>query len=356
MALSWKQTLGIAKEVLGLDIGSSQVKLIELDKASGGYTVTAAAVSEVSYGDDGEMPDDNARLEALRECIDSASPKTRMAVCSVSGPEVAVRSFSFPSLPGEEMASAVQLEAAQVCPFNVDDGEVDYQMMDDKGDSGCGVLVAATNELIHTKKKLASQATLNCALVDVDGLALLNCFNELENDHGSKKKSARRTTAILNVGSRYTTLAIMGSNGLPFVRDVAYAGGRIIEQIATEINLTQKVVRQALSGGSDTCESVPDLTESFARACRKLITDVEETLRYYTAQEKIALVEKIFVCGGFALTNGFVNLLDTNLPAKVVLWNPFDKIRCGAGRSSESLLSNSGPALAVAAGLAMRSI
>ena len=75
----------------------------------------------------------------------------------MSGPEVAVRSFRFPSLPAEEMAGAVQLEAAQVCPFNVDDGKVDYQLMDAKSDSGCGVLVASTNELINAKKKLAAQ-------------------------------------------------------------------------------------------------------------------------------------------------------------------------------------------------------
>jgi Tfp pilus assembly PilM family ATPase len=81
-----------------------------------------------------------------------------------------------------------------------------------------------------------------------------------------------------------------------------------------------------------------------------------ETLRYYAAQPESNFVEKIFVCGGFAAVKGFVELLDKRLPAKVVLWNPFEKISCVGGRSCEKTLKEDGPAMAVAAGLAMRSI
>ena len=99
-----------------------------------------------------------------------------------------------------------------------------------------------------------------------------------------------------------------------------------------------------------------DIGESLAKACHKLIVDVTDTLRYYAAQEKSTAVEKIFVCGGFALVKGFVELLDNQLPAKAVLWNPFDKIRCDAGQNYRDILQKNGPAMAVAAGLAMRSI
>jgi Tfp pilus assembly PilM family ATPase len=89
--------------------------------------------------------------------------------------------------------------------------------------------------------------------------------------------------------------------------------------------------------------------------CRKLIVDVTETLRYYTAQEKSAVVEKIFVCG-FTPVKGFVELLDSRLPARTVLWNPFDKIPCDGDQNCRDVLKKNGPAMAVAAGLAMRSI
>jgi Tfp pilus assembly PilM family ATPase len=98
------------------------------------------------------------------------------------------------------------------------------------------------------------------------------------------------------------------------------------------------------------------MAESLARACQKLIVDVTETLRYYNAQEKSTFVEKVFVCGGFSLVEGFVELLDSRLPAKAVLWNPFDNMRCNAGQPCKDILAKRGPAMAVAAGLAMRSV
>jgi type IV pilus assembly protein PilM len=210
------------------------------------------------------------------------------------------------------------------------------------------VLVAATNRLIERKIQLAKHGSFDCVLMDVDGLALLNCFSEYE------KAEAGQTTAILSVGSSYATLAIMGNNALPFIRDIAYAGEAIVKEIATEKDVSTEVVKKVLFdplGGAEI-----ELGDSLEKACQKLIVDVTETLRYYTAQEKSATVEKIFVCDGFALAKGFVGLLDSHLPARVVLWNPFDRIHCDADQNCRDILQQKGPAMAVAAGLAMRSI
>ena len=86
------------------------------------------------------------------------------------------------------------------------------------------------------------------------------------------------------------------------------------------------------------------------------MAEVTDTLRYHGTQEKSAAVEKLLVCGGFALAKGFVEALGNQLSPAVELWNPFDKIRCQTTKSCEAIIHNNGPALAVAAGLAMRSI
>ncbi len=273
-----------------------------------------------------------------------------------------MRNFKFPPLPPEEIEGAVLLEAAQVCPFNVDDSAVDYQLMTNGEDCVKGVLVAATNRVIKNKKELAKNASLDCVLMDVDGLALLNCFSECENG-ASKSEVGRITSAILNVGGSYTTLGIMDEDNQPFIRDMAYAGNDIVKQIAIENNVSTEHVRKILFDNKSQ-NDVPknptevelQLGESLDRACQKLIAGVIETLRYYTAQEKSAVVEKIFVCGGFAQVKGFIELLDSQLPIEAVLWNPFDKMRCDAGRRCRDTLQKKGPAMAVAAGLAMRSI
>jgi type IV pilus assembly protein PilM len=352
--LDWKLSLDLGQnEVAGLDIGSSTVKLVQLRKDYTGYAVTAAGIANIAWsGDDSNIKRINT-VRAIRECLGLAGIRTKFAVCGISGPEVAVRDFRFPLLPQEEIEGAILLEAAQVCPFNTEDSAVDWQSIPDGGGGIAGILVAATNSLIRRKVQLAKEASLNCVLVDVDGLALLNCFSELE------KTEPGQTVAVLNIGSSYTTLAIMGDNRWPFIRDITYTGDDIVEQIAAENNMSADAVKKILF--ADSMEAQTKLHDSLEKACKKLIVDVTETSRYYKTQEKTAAFEKLFVCGGFALVKGFVELLSSQLPVKALLWNPFDKIRCDVGRShravlQRNILAKNGPAMVVACGLGMRSI
>lgn len=354
--LDWKRLLNLKQpEIFGLDIGSSAVKLIQLHKNSSGYAVTAAGIADIAdTPEDSQTSREMNTVRAIRQCLQSSKVQTQSAVCSVCGPEAAVRYFKFPSLPSEEIAGAVLLEAKQVCPFNINDGAVDYQLIpNDSDNSVSGLLVAATNRLIKSKKQLAENASVNSVLMDADGLALLNCLSESERPQGC-------TIAILNVGSSCANLVITGDNSWPFIRETAYAGNSIMKQIAEDDPTTDSGSSYAKSGdsGDEIAESRYEKLnpELLVKACQKLITDVNETLRYYTAQKDSAVVEKIYVCGGFALVKGFVKLLNDQLPTAAVLWNPFDKIRCDAGPEVEVFLQEKGPAMAVAAGLAMRSI
>ncbi|MHC4204922.1 MAG: type IV pilus assembly protein PilM [Planctomycetota bacterium] len=350
--MDWKRSIKIVKdEVLGLDIGSSTVKIVALKKDDSGYSVTATSMRDIAASEDDSQHRTNT-LKAIRECLERVRIKTKMAVCGVSGPEVAVRDFEFPPLSAEDIEAAVLLEASQVCPFNADDSAVGYHLIPNGDDKTRGVLVAAMNTLVTSKVQLAKEARLNCVLMDVDGLALLNCFNGLANGH--QKSETNQTVAILNVGGTHTTLAIMDNKGWPFIRDMTYAGNNIVAQIAAENDTSIETVRGILFG--DPAVDERQLKDCLEKACMKLIGDVGETLRYYTAQSSSSNVEKLFVCGGFALAGGFVELLNNRIGVEAVLWNPFDKIRCNGNRQFEDVCEKTGPAMAVAAGLAMRTV
>jgi type IV pilus assembly protein PilM len=322
--------------------------MVRLRKGDGKYKVTAASIVDIGTSKQGADYADMGTEKAISSCLQLIGAQTKLAVCSVCGPEVAVRDFKFPALPQEEIEGAVLLEASQVCPFATEQSTIDYQLIPDGDDHIRGVMVAATNTLIKKKVQLAKRVSLNCVLMDVDGLALLNCFKQFgECEPG-------RASAVLNVGSSYTTLAIVGDNELPFVRDIAYAGHNITKQIADETDMPIETVEETLSADS-TVERL-ELRDNLERACEELIIDVNETLRYYMAQAKSGIAQKIFVCGGFALVKGFVELLNSRLPAEAVLWNPFDKIPCDLREAQKDIVRKKGPAMAVAAGLAMRSI
>lgn len=333
-------------EPLGLDIGSFAVKAVQLNKDESGYSIAAAGIVEIAVNE--QTDNDLSTITAIHECFEIIGSKTKMVVCGLSGPEVAIRDFQFPSLAASEVEGAVLFEASQVCPFNPTDSTVDYHLITNDENKTSGVLVAATNTLITDKVDLTKEAALKCVLMDVEGLALLNCYSGLNND------SENSTIAILNVGSSCTTLAIMGSNGRPFIRDMTFAGKDIINHIAAEKSMPTQEVKKILSDESMKAHS--ELKDSLGKACTKLMVDVSKTLRYYATQEQTKPVRKILVCGGFALIDGFIELLNSRLGVEAVLWNPFDKIRFDGERQFEDICAKKGPALAVAAGLAMRSV
>ncbi len=356
--MSWKRLLNFRKnEIFGLDIGSYAVKIVALRKDDSDYTLTAANITEILSSEENNDTQKTNITRAIHECYRQAGSKRKLAVCGVSGPDVAVRDFEFPSLSNDEILGAVRLEASQVCPFNTADSAIDYQLINDTGTQHVdgktrGVMVAATNTLVKSKVKFAKEARLNCVLMDIDGLALLNCFDELAEEH--EKPQTGYIPAILNVGASHTTLAIMGDNDRPFIRDLAYGGNDIVEQIAIEKNMTIEAVRKTLFEDSESTET--ELHDSMNKACRKLFADVSETLRFYAAQAKLKRIDRILSCGGFSLTSGFVELLNNHTGIDTVLWNPLQKIRCDKSRLHENIVAESGPAMVIAAGLAMRSI
>ena len=336
-------------KVLGLDIGSSSVKMVELSKDHAGYTVNGAAILDIPDVAEKSSQEENT-LRVIRESLESSDFQADSVVCGVCGPEVAVRNFKFPPLQRNEVESAIMLEASQICPFDVTRSTVDYQLLPDKEGNVSGVLVAAKNSWIDKKKQIAEGLSFHNILVDVDGLALINCFNELE------KSETGRSTAIFNVVSSFVNLAFIGNGSPPFIRDMVYAGNDIIKVVANEVGETPENTKKILFGKAESKRPEAELAESLKKGCKKLIVDIKETLRYHRTHTKSAAVEKIFVCGGFALAKGFIEILNDQLSAEVILWDPLKKINLGENSLKEKTLQEKGPVLAVAAGLAMRTI
>jgi type IV pilus assembly protein PilM len=351
MKMSFKNVLETNRDqLLGLDIGSYSVKIVQLQKEKSGFTVIAAAKVDIDTAKVTELGSiDINVVKAVQECLRLSFAQTQMAVCGVSGPEVAVRRFKFPFLPPDEIHGAVMLEAAQVCPFNFSDSVVDYHVIPNGRDFARGILVAATSRLVQKKKWLAEEASLRAVLMDVDGLALLNCLQF------SKQDQPGRKIAVLNVGGTLATLAIADNDNLPFIRDIAYAGSDIIGNLTSRLGVEPAIVQKSISGAADIAGEKLNIKDALPSACQKLIDDVSETLRYYSANEK-TVVDEIYVSGGFALVDGFVDLLKSSFPANVRLWNPFETVPCNIPIQYADFLKKQGPAMTVAAGLAMRTI
>lgn len=348
------------KELIGLDIGSSSVKCVLLEAGENGYSLLSASIADINGGG-AHSPDKTSNIiEAIERCVKTVRMRTKYAACGICGPEVAVRRFYFPKLDEKDLAIEIIYEAEQVCPF--EDGQfiIDHEVMDvgvkdiedddnddDEGETN-GILVAATRNLVFARNQLVKKASLNCVLLDVNSLALLNCFVECE------KPKSGVTFGVLDIGSEFMNLVISSDKALPFVRDIPNASNRVIEHIAKKTDHTLAEVKAILRDRNNLSE---DMTQALKDASSVLAADVQDSLRYYMSQDGNA-VDRLYVCGGFAQTRGFVELLGKELTCETVLWDPLEKIEVKGGQRNKSIetIAQYGPSLALATGLAMRKI
>ena len=204
--------------------------------------------------------------------------------------------------------------------------------------------------MIKERTSLIASAGGKTLMVDASTLGLLNCINELD------LADTLGTVAAIDIGSTYSHVVIYGRDGLPFVRDLTIAGQSIVESICSDLDMSEDQIRMALNGKDVDADIQNQVLLAMNNAVRPLATAINETLRYYSLQEKGAGVEKIYLCGGFSLIDAFVEFLTDALPVEVEILNPFEKMTCQSGVEDDQSLTICGPAWATAVGLAMRTI
>jgi len=338
--------------LLGLDIGRASVKIAQLKKADGRFYVGKCA--KVNIADRETENADCIRentIDAIRTCIDIVGAKTSYAVCAVNGPDITVRSFNLPAMPEEQIAWAVLQEAEQVCPLDMQQSIVDYQLIEQPNgrQATSGLLVAAGIESVCEKKQWATDAGLQNVLMDVNSLALLNCFTAFGGD------CQGQATAVLDIGSCTTNLLILSNRAMPFVRSISHGGWEAIQFISNEQGIPTTMVEKVL------CRQIPNISRTepfrncFHSGCETLVKEIGETFRYYKTHEDDCDINKVCICGGFAGAAGIEQLLSEKLVKQVDLWNPLQGASFQANVIDTQDTVNDGPSMAVALGLAMRS-
>ncbi len=344
-------------QLLGLDIGTTAVKAARIGRKGEQVTVTGLAQAAIDQPGHEGLPSDKTAL-AIWRCLHMLREPGGAVVCGLSGPDVAVRTFDFPALPRKQLASAIELEAAQVCPFNLEESTVAHQVLAGPTGRGSragpperttGILVVAKNTVIAQRRELCERGRTYCMMVDVDGLALLNCLEACNARKPGEK------ALILNLGGSYTNLAILAEDGLPFVRDIAYGGAAIVSHICQGTGQPREVVVGWLEKTDEERFALPELQPSLKEACATLAERVIETVRYYGTRGSGPSVDRVFLCGGLARVDTIIEIMAGLLGGTVELWDPLSLLPVArAVRKSE--LAEQGPAFAVALGLAMRSL
>jgi type IV pilus assembly protein PilM len=346
---------GRAKSLVGLDIGSSAVKAVELKQAGKGYKVTAFGAESVPPDSivDGAIIDGAAVADAIRRLFDGNKIQTKDVAASLSGNAVIVKKITLPVMTDAELAESIYWEAEQYIPFDIQDVNLDYQILD-PGDAANGkatmdvLLVAAKKEKIADYTGVIAQAGRTAVVVDVDVFALQNAF---EVNYGLE---AGQVVVLLNAGASATNINILQGEQSVFTRDISIGGNAYTEALQKELNLPFEQADQLKRG-----EPVDGVTFEDARPVLRAVTEnvmleIQKTFDFFKATAASDRIDRIVVSGGGSRAEGFLEMLTERFEAPVELFDPFKNVAFDAKRFQVGAVHAIVPTAAVAVGLALR--
>ena len=344
-----------AKSLVGLDIGSSAVKAVELKAAGKGYKVTAFGAESVPPDSivDGAIIDGAAVADAIRRVFEGNKIQTKDVAASLSGNAVIVKKITLPVMTEGELAESIYWEAEQYIPFDIQDVNLDYQILD-PGDAANGkatmdvLLVAAKKEKIADYTGVIAQAGRTAVVVDVDAFALQNAF---EVNYGIEPG---RVVVLLNAGASATNINILQGDQSVFTRDISIGGNAYTEALQKELNLPFEQADQLKRG-----EPVDGVTFDDARPVLRAVTEnvmleIQKTFDFFKATAASDRIDRIVVSGGASRAEGFLEMLTERFEAPVELFDPFKNVAFDAKRFQAGAVDAIAPTAAVAVGLALR--
>ena len=341
-----------AKSLVGLDLGSSAVKAIELKPVAKGYKVTAFGSEPIPPDSivDGAIIDGAAVAAAVRRLFESRNIKTKEVAASLSGNAVIVKKISLPVMTEAELAESIYWEAEQYIPFDIQDVNLDYQILDGR-DSGKGtmdvLLVAAKNEKISDYTGVIGQAGRSAVVIDVDAFALQNAY---EANYGA---DANAVVVLLNAGASATNINILSGEQSVFTRDISIGGNAYTEALQRELSLPFEQADQLKRGQTVNGTTYEDARPVLRAVTENVMLEIQKTFDFFKATAASDRINRIVISGGASRAEAFGEMLADRFEAPVEPFDPFKKISFDAARFNADVTEVAATA-AVAVGLALR--
>ena len=343
------------KTVVGLDIGSSAVKAVEVKPAGKGYKVTAFGTEPVPPDAivDGAIIDAGSVAEAIRRVFDGNKAFKAKDVCaSLSGNAVIVKKITLPVMTENELAESIYWEAEQYIPFDIQDVNLDYQILDPgTGPNSRGsmdvLLVAAKKEKIGDYTNVISQAGRTPVIVDVDAFALQNAF---EVNYGL---DAGRVVVLMNAGASAININILQGDQSVFTRDISMGGNAYTEAVQKELDLPFDSAEQLKKGIPVDGATFEDAQPVLHAVTENVLLEIQKTFDFFKASASTDHIDRIMLSGGASRVDGFHQMVQERFNTPVEDFDPFRAVAWDAKKLGGEP-ADMAPSAAVAVGLALR--
>jgi len=344
-----------ANTLLGIDISSTSVKLLELSRSGNRYRVEAYAVEPLPPN--AVVEKNIAELEgvgqALQRVVAKAKTGCKSAVVAVSGSAVITKTIEMDAgLSDEELENQLKIEADQYIPYPLEEVAIDFEVQGPapRAPGRVEVLLAACRkENVEVREAALALAGLTAKVVDVEAYALERSYGLLAPQLGSTH--GELTVAVVDIGATMTTLSVLHNGRTIYSREQLFGGRQLTEEIQRRYGLSQEEAGLAKKQGGLPDDYDSEVLLPFKEA---VVQQVSRSLQFFFAAGQFHDVDCILLAGGTASIPGLDHLIQQKIGTQTLVANPFADMALSSKVNAGALASDA-PSLMIACGLALRS-
>jgi type IV pilus assembly protein PilM len=347
---------GKKKSVAGLDIGSSSIKMVELNGKLNNLNLVSLGFENLPADTiiDGQIMELNVVSDVIQSVCNNHQVKAPHVVTGVSGHSVILKNIVLPAMTREELEESIDWHAEEHIPYDLTDVSLDYQVTAQTEETTHVLIAACKRERIDNIKQAIQLAGKTPVVIDVDTFALQNCYEVNYNP------SEDDVVTLLNIGASTMNVNIVKGTRSLFTRDITVGGSQFTDVLQRSLGLNFQQAEAVKRGVHDAMDGVEEKSiEPLMNNVTEIVAmEIQKTFDFYraTSEDIDTVIQKILISGGGSKLVGLAEELSQRLELPVEVLDPFRNIKVDAKKFDPDYLSEIVPEMAVAVGLAVRGV
>lgn len=347
---------GKKKSVAGLDIGSSSIKMVELEGKADNLSLVSLGFENLP-GDtiiDGQIMELNTVSDVIRNLCVNHGVSADNVVTGVSGHSVIIKNIVLPRMSREELEESIDWHAEEHIPYDLADVSLDYQVTAEMSDATHVLIAACKRERIDNIRQAIQLSGRQPVVIDVDTFALQNCYEV------NYQPSDSDVVTLLNIGASTMNVNIVKGRRSLFTRDITVGGSQFTDVLQRNLGLSYQQAEAVKRGVNNAAQGLEEksIEPLMSNVTEIVANEIQKTFDFYraTTEDNQTVVQKILISGGGSKLNGFASELSARLELPVEVLNPFRNISVDNRKFDPEYMSEIMPEMAVAVGLAIRGV
>ena len=339
--------------LMGLDIGSSSIRLLQLSRHGNTYRIDHFAIESLPPGVivEKSVQDIDAISDAIRSAVRNSGSNSKYCAVAVSGSAVFTKTISLPSnLADSDIESQVQIEANQYIPYPLDEISLDFEVLGPSAKNADMVdilLAASKNENVESRQDALDSLGLKASVVDVESFAMANAFELIREREGIR---STETVGIFDIGYDLSSLLILRNGRVVYTRDHPFGGNQLVEEIMRRYEMSAEDAGFFMRGEPGPENFEVEILEPFML---NVVHQISRALQFYSSSAEFSNIRNIYLSGSMASIKGLADVVEQELGIKTGVSDPVSGLELAPSVAVAALNRNAAN-LMIAMGLALR--